>query len=96
MNYLLEIAYEPTEVHFASMLNSSHGTVLWSPQFENSVTAADLFAVQMKTAAEVARAIAQPYGIVSQADPREDTSPPDNMEARLECAGLLCRHADPA
>ncbi len=66
------------------LLNSETSAVLWSHQYEYPLTAAGLYAIQIKAAQEVATAIAQPYGIVFRSEaarPRSD--PPDNLEAYL-------------
>jgi TolB-like protein len=68
----------------ARLLSATNGAVLWSRTYEHPLTAADLFAIQIKTAGEVAAAIAQPYGIVFQAEAAaEPESPPDDLDAYL-------------
>ena len=64
--------------------SSETGAVLWSRTYENAVDPNDLFALPAKTAGEVAAAVAQPYGIVFQAETeREPQAPPDNLDAYL-------------
>ncbi|HET7716020.1 MAG TPA: tetratricopeptide repeat protein [Bauldia sp.] len=68
----------------ARLLSATNGAVLWSRSYEHPLTAGELFAVQMKTAGEVASAIAQPYGIVFQAEAAAEPSrPPDDLDAYL-------------
>ena len=58
--------------------------MLWSRSYEHPLTVGDLFSIQMKTAGEVASAIAQPYGIVFTAEAAgEPQSPPDDLDAYL-------------
>jgi adenylate cyclase len=64
--------------------SSATGAVLWSRSYENAVEPNGMFALPAKTAGEVAAAVAQPYGIVFQAETERKTqSPPDNLEAYL-------------
>ena len=68
----------------ARLLDSTNGTVLWSRSYEHPLTAEDLFAIQVKTAGEVAAAIAQPYGIVFQAETTDSPRrPPNDLDAYL-------------
>ncbi len=64
--------------------SSESGAVLWSRTYENAIDPNHLFSLPAKTAGEVAAAVAQPYGIVFQAETeREAQAPPDNLEAYL-------------
>lgn len=66
------------------LTNSTTGAVLWSRAYEHPVSPDDLFAIPARTAGEVAAAVAQPYGIVFQAETaREPEAPPDDLEAYL-------------
>ena len=66
------------------LLDAASGKVLWSQQYEDPVTAANLFSIPVSTAKEVAAAIAQPYGVVVQAESaRASANPPDDLEAYL-------------
>jgi adenylate cyclase len=68
----------------ARLLSAESGAVLWSRSFEHPLTAGDLFALQNKTAGEVASAVAQPYGIVFQAESSgRAQTPPDDLDAYL-------------
>jgi adenylate cyclase len=66
------------------LFDATSGAVLWSQQYENPLTAANLFSIEVSTANDVAAAIAQPYGIVVQAEEaRAPSHPPDDLEAYL-------------
>ncbi len=66
------------------LTSSTTGAVLWSRTYEHPVSPDDLFAIPARTAGEVAAAVAQPYGIVFQAETaREAQTPPDDLEAYL-------------
>ena len=68
----------------ARLLSATNGVVLWSRGYEHPLTVGDLFSIQVKTAGEVASAIAQPYGIVFTAEAAgEPQSPPDDLDAYL-------------
>jgi len=68
----------------ARLTSSPNGAVLWSKTYENPVLPEDLFELPAKTAGEIAAAIAQPYGIVFQAETtRAPQAPPRNLEAYL-------------
>lgn len=68
----------------ARLMNAANGSVLWSRQFDNPLTAPGLYAVPVDIAEDVAAAIAQPYGIVVQAESiRAASFPPDDLQAYL-------------
>lgn len=87
VDYVLEGSVRADAEHIrvgARLLDSTNGTVLWSRSYEHPLTAEDLFAIQVKTAGEVAAAIAQPYGIVFQAETTDDPrKPPNDLDAYL-------------
>ncbi len=66
----------------ARMTSSTTGSVLWSRTYDYPADPDDLFTLPTLTAGEVAAAVAQPYGIVFQAETaRERQAPPDDLEA---------------
>jgi adenylate cyclase len=66
------------------LLDAANGAVIWSQKFDNPLTADDLFAIQASTAEQVANAVAQPYGIVFQAElARAGARPPNDLGAYL-------------
>jgi adenylate cyclase len=66
----------------ARVTSSTTGAVLWSRAYDYPASPDDLFTLPTLTAGEVAAAVAQPYGIVFQAETaRERQSPPDNLDA---------------
>lgn len=68
----------------ARLLESKNGTVLWTRNYEHPLSAENLFAIQVKTAGDVASAIAQPYGIVFQAETTNNPQrPPNDLGAYL-------------
>ena len=87
VQYMLEgsVRANATVVRVSVRVTSSEtGAVLWSRSYENAVEPNGLFALPAKTAGEVAAAVAQPYGIVFQAETeRETQAPPDDLEAYL-------------
>lgn len=52
----------------ARLLDTSNGAILWSQDYENDLASRDLFAIQTDVANKVAATIAQPYGILAQAN----------------------------
>ena len=68
----------------ARVTSSTTGAVLWSRTYDNPTAPDDLFTLPTLTAGEVAAAVAQPYGIVFQAETaRERQAPPDNLDAYI-------------
>jgi adenylate cyclase len=68
----------------ARVTSSTTGAVLWSRTYDYPTAPNDLFTLPTVTAGEVAAAVAQPYGIVFQAETaRERQSPPDNLDAYI-------------
>ncbi|AZO81956.1 MULTISPECIES: adenylate cyclase [unclassified Bosea (in: a-proteobacteria)] len=64
------------------LLDARTGAVLWSQSYDNDLRARDLLTIQNDVAQKVATAIAQPYGIIFQADElRTGAKAPDNLEA---------------
>ncbi len=66
------------------LTSSTTGAVLWSRTYDNPISPEDLFLLPGKTAGDVAAAVAQPYGIVFQAETSaKRATPPNNLEAYL-------------
>jgi adenylate cyclase len=64
------------------LLDARTGAVLWSQSYDNDLRVRDLLTIQNDVAQKVATAIAQPYGIIFQADElRTGAKAPDNLEA---------------
>lgn len=64
------------------LLDARTGAVLWSQSYDNDLRVRDLLTIQNDVAQKVATAIAQPYGIIFQADElRTGGKAPDNLEA---------------
>lgn len=87
VNYVLEgsvRSHHDRIVVTGRLLDATNQTVLWSERFDNPLSAASLFEIQVRTADEVASAIAQPYGIVFNAESsRIPLHPPDDLDAYL-------------
>ncbi|WP_275782501.1 adenylate cyclase [Pararhizobium gei] len=66
----------------ARLIDTADGMILWSQTYDNDLQARDLFAIQADVANQVATSIAQPYGIIAQAD--ASRQPPDDFGA-YEC-----------
>ncbi|MCV9966890.1 adenylate cyclase [Pararhizobium sp. BT-229] len=66
----------------ARLVDTDNGAILWSQNYDNRLGSRDLFAIQADVAGQVATAVAQPYGIVAQAD--ASRPPPDDLGA-YEC-----------
>jgi TolB-like protein len=60
----------------ARLLDTETDEILWSQTYDDDLRSRDLFAIQSDVANRVATAVAQPYGIMAQADaanpPRDD------------------------
>ncbi|QRM57470.1 adenylate cyclase [Sinorhizobium sp. BG8] len=63
----------------ARLLETETGTILWSQIYDDDLQTRGLFAIQSDVADKVATAVAQPYGIISQADAANP--PPDDIDA---------------
>lgn len=63
----------------ARLVETSDGAILWSEDYDNDLQSRDLFAIQSDVASKVATAVAQPYGIIAQADAANP--PPDDLGA---------------
>ncbi|OWW04601.1 adenylate cyclase [Rhizobium sp. R72] len=61
----------------ARLLDTQTGEILWSQIYDNDIQTRDQFAIQSDIANQVASAIAQPYGIMAQADAANP--PPDDL-----------------
>ncbi|WP_455274200.1 tetratricopeptide repeat protein [Rhizobium herbae] len=66
----------------ARLVDTSDGAILWSQNYDNDLRSIDFFNIQSDVANRVAAAVAQPYGIIAQADAARP--PPDNRGA-YEC-----------
>ena len=66
----------------ARLVDTRDGGILWSQTYDDDVRLHDLFPVQTDVANRVAMAIAQPYGIMAQAD--ASRPPPEDLGA-YEC-----------
>lgn len=85
VQYILEGSVRADEDNVrvsARVASSTTGAVLWSRTYDYPTSPDDLFTLPTLTAGEVAAAVAQPYGIVFQAETaRERQAPPDNLDA---------------
>lgn len=52
----------------ARLLDTDDGEIVWSHDYHNDLGSSDLFSIQADVARRVATAIAQPYGVLAQAD----------------------------
>ncbi|WP_245412141.1 adenylate cyclase [Methylocella silvestris] len=66
----------------ARLLEADKGEILWSQSYEQNLSSGGLFAIQADIAGKVASAVAQPYGVIAQADvARSLRQPPDDPDA---------------
>ncbi|MGO7302104.1 adenylate cyclase, partial [Rhizobium ruizarguesonis] len=63
----------------ARLLDNDNDEILWSQTYDDDIKSGDLFNIQSDVANKVARAVAQPYGIMAQAD--VSNPPPDDLGA---------------
>lgn len=63
----------------ARLLETATGAILWSQIYEEDLHTRGLFAIQSDVAAKVATVVAQPYGVIAQADAANP--PPDDLDA---------------
>lgn len=63
----------------ARLLDTGRGMILWSQTYDDDLRLRGLFAIQSDVADKVATAIAQPYGIIFQADTANP--PPNDLDA---------------
>ena len=63
----------------ARLLETATGAILWSQTYDEDLRTRDLFAIQSDVAARVATVVAQPYGVIAQADAANP--PPDDLDA---------------
>lgn len=64
------------------LLDAKTGAVLWSQAYDDDLRVRDLLTIQNDVAQKVATAVAQPYGIIFQADERRTgAKTPDDLEA---------------
>ncbi|QND14300.1 adenylate cyclase [Rhizobium leguminosarum bv. trifolii] len=60
----------------ARLLDTETDEILWSQTYDDDIGVRDLFTIQSDVANKVATAVAQPYGIMAQADV---SNPPDDL-----------------
>ncbi|MBY5546385.1 adenylate cyclase [Rhizobium leguminosarum] len=63
----------------ARLLDTDNDEILWSQTYDDDIKSGDLFGIQSDVANKVASAVAQPYGIMAQAD--VSNPPPDDLGA---------------
>ncbi len=63
----------------ARLLDTATNAILWSQTYDDDLRSHGLFAIQSDVADKVATAVAQPYGIIAQADAAN--LPPDDLDA---------------
>lgn len=63
----------------ARLLDTENGAILWSQTYDDDLRSRELFAIQSDVANKVATTVAQPYGIMAQADAANP--PPDDLGA---------------
>ncbi|NEH35713.1 adenylate cyclase [Rhizobium ruizarguesonis] len=63
----------------ARLLDTDNDEILWSQTYDDDIKSGDLFNIQSDVANKVASAVAQPYGIMAQAD--VSNPPPDDLGA---------------
>jgi tetratricopeptide (TPR) repeat protein len=69
-----------TRIHVTARLSETeNGSILWSKTYDNDLRSRDIFAIQSDVAAQVATAVAQPYGIIYEADAA--SAPPEDLAA---------------
>jgi adenylate cyclase len=61
------------------LLDTRDGAILWSQNYDHDLRSRDLFTIQTDVANRVAASVAQPYGIIAQADVAR--APPDDLGA---------------
>jgi adenylate cyclase len=65
----------------ARLIETETGAILWSQSYDEDLTARDFFAIQSDIANKVATVVAQPYGVIYQAEVAH--APPDDLDAYL-------------
>ena len=63
----------------ARLMETEKGAILWSQTYNDDLRSRDLFDIQSDVAANVATVVAQPYGIIFQADAAN--APPEDLDA---------------
>ncbi|MBX3536547.1 MAG: adenylate cyclase [Chelatococcus sp.] len=85
VSYVLEGAVRVFDGRFrvtARVVDAGTSTIIWSNAYEEDLRSGDLFKIEVELANKVATAVAQPYGIIFQADERRTANaPPDDLEA---------------
>jgi TolB-like protein len=66
----------------ARLLNRADGSVVWAKSYDSNLKVTEILRIETDVAGAVATALAQPYGVIFQADAaRKFESPPDDWEA---------------
>ncbi|CAH1656257.1 Adenylate cyclase [Hyphomicrobiales bacterium] len=85
VRYILEGAVRVFDGRFrvtARVVDAGTSTIIWSDAYEEDLRSGDLFKIEVELANKVATTVAQPYGIIFQADERRTAlAPPDDLEA---------------
>lgn len=83
-HYMLAGDIEMTETQFrlrARVINSVDNSVIWANSYDGDLLASKLIAIETKIARQVATALAQPYGVIFQADLSQPRKGPDDWQA---------------
>jgi adenylate cyclase len=62
----------------ARLVETENSAILWSQTYDDDLRSRDLFVIQSDVAAQVATVVAQPYGVIYQADVANP--PPDDLD----------------
>jgi len=63
----------------ARLLDTATNAIVWSQTYDDDLRSRGLFAIQSDVADKVAKAVAQPYGVIAQIDTANP--PPDDLDA---------------
>jgi adenylate cyclase len=79
----------------ARLVEAKTGEILWSRTYNEDLRSRDLIAIQSEIAGKVASAVAQPYGVISQAEfTHSQEQPPDDLGAYLCTLRFYAYRAD--
>jgi adenylate cyclase len=78
----------------ARLVETKTGEILWSRTYNEDLRSRDLIAIQSEVAGKVASAVAQPYGVISQAESHSQQQPPDDLDAYLCTLRFYAYRAD--